>query len=80
MARFYVSTTNSRGNAVTACGQAHGQTTHTRGWDHGIRVISKRGLDDPEQDIFEVHATSGSHGRYQDRLLGTLVAGVWVPA
>lgn len=68
MARFYTSTDNSRGNAVTAMSHK-GQNTHTRGWHGGIRV---RSFASGDRDIFDVYTTGGSCDSSDTRRIGRL--------
>jgi hypothetical protein len=76
MARFYSSAENTRGNQKTAIIPAGGEV-HTRGWDLGVKVIPR---DEDGRDVFDLYATSGSHGGPADRLLGTVRATCeWAP-
>lgn len=57
MSRFYLTTSNSRGNAVTAAGQSSGQSVHIRGWKVGVSVS---GVPDGDEDVFHIYSTAGS--------------------
>lgn len=56
--KFYTSTQNSRGKAVTA-GAHRGQNTHTRTWTHGVRVVSQ--VNDKGEISFHLYSTKGSN-------------------
>lgn len=57
--KFYTTTTNTRGKEV-----GHGahtmQVTHSRGWTHGVKIVSS--TDKNGNDIFHIEATHGSNG------------------
>ena len=72
MGRFYTSTTNLRGKQTTAMSH-RGQSTHSRGWESGVRVESFINLDD--KDCFRLFQTGGSNGVTSDLLLGEIIDG-----
>lgn len=78
MAHFYTSATNSRGNLTTASGLRSGQTVHARGWNSGVKVISK--IDQDGRDVFYVYRTAGSGGAGCDVFLGRVVGDTFIPA
>lgn len=67
--RFYMSYTNRRDKTYGA-GMAEGNSTHTRGWNAGVRVVVM--VNDAGQDTFAVYATTGSNGHGRDTLIGTV--------
>jgi hypothetical protein len=70
--KFYTNTTNSRGKPVTA-GSHHGQTTHTRTWTHGVKVVSY--IDTDGQVKFAIYGTSGSNNSEEVFAIGNLTLG-----
>lgn len=66
--RFYVSFTNRRGTPVKG-GTLAGNSTHTRGWNAGIKVIPR---DRKDRDEFDVYMTGGTTGATGDVLIGTV--------
>ena len=72
MGRFYTSTTNLRGKQTTSMSHK-GQSTHSRGWESGVRVESFINLDD--KDCFRLFQTGGSNGVTSDVLLGEIIDG-----
>ena len=76
MAHFYVSTENSRGNAVTASGTKRGQRTHARGWQSGVEIVASV---DAAGDVLDVYMTGGSGGTGHKRHLGTVTMRDGVP-
>lgn len=70
MARFYMTSVNSRGNTVSAAGSSRGQDCHLRGWNSGVEVVAHPTTDD--LDTFLIYATHGSNGGGNRRLLGAV--------
>jgi len=70
--KFYTSTTNSRGTPVTA-GSHRGQSTHTRTWTHGVRIVSH--IDETGAEAFHIYATGGSNGADSDFPIGVVRLG-----
>lgn len=70
MATRYISTDNSRGNAVTASNPTY---AHIRGWKAGVRVQAD--TSDKTGNTWEVYATGGSNTPWQQKLLGTVTVG-----
>lgn len=70
--KFYTSTTNSRGTPVTA-GSHRGQSTHTRTWTHGVRVVSH--INDDGQIDFAIYGTSGSNDDKPEFAIGSVTLG-----
>lgn len=73
--RFYTTATNSRGHEAKA-GAHKGQTVHTRGWDHGVKVTSY--IDKNGKDIFDVFTTGGTNGATSDKKIGEVVDGKFI--
>ena len=71
MAQFKADIKGSRGEVSRLGGKTSGISSHTRGWQAGIRV---EGYHDEELgDIFLVWQTSGSGFKSPSTLLGKLV-------
>ena len=78
MAHFRTTTTNSRGNTVSACaGATKGQVTRINGWNGGIAVYSS--VDKHGRDVFAVCVTGGSNAADAGRYVGQLLGDVWYP-
>lgn len=74
MSRFYGSMEcSSRKSKSTKCGHAD-LTSHTRGWDIGIRVEMCRGQGDT--DVAKIYVTGGSNGASPDSLLAVVTDGL----
>ena len=73
--RFYLTTQNSRGSEITA-GSHKGNTTHIRGWNSGIEVVSsiENGVD-----TFTLYTTGGSNGAKAGHYIGQLQGNDWKP-
>lgn len=69
MARFYISTDNSRGGSVTACNPTY---AHIRGWSAGVHVNVWR---EDDTDRFDIRMTSGSNGGGTEQPIGTVRSG-----
>jgi len=69
--RFYLTTQNSRGKEVTA-GSHKGNTTHVRGWNSGIEVVS---YVFEGKDCFMLYTTKGSNNSTVDKYIGALIDG-----
>lgn len=67
MARFYVTTTNSRGREVGTPGVSRGQSTHARGWNVGVAIEAR--VDDEGFDVLHVYSTGGSNYPSADKLI-----------
>ena len=75
MAQFKADVQGQAGVSGRIGSKNSGIWSHTRGWNAGIEV---RGYYDAteDRDCFEVWTTSGSTGRGQKRMIGTLVDGL----
>lgn len=70
MSKLYASI-SSDARKTEATSRGHKQiSTHTRGWDLGVRVVAT--LDHNGREVFEVYATSGSNGGPADDLIGRI--------
>lgn len=74
--RFYTTATNSRGHEAKA-GAHKGQTVHARGWDSGVRVVSR--IDENGKDVFHIYSTGGTNGEKSDKPIGTVIDGIFKP-
>ena len=72
MAQFKAEIKGNRGSVSRLGHKTTGISSHTCGWDTGIKV---EGAYDEEldRDVFLIWQTSGSLGRRRDRLIGKLV-------
>jgi len=83
MAQYRAVIQGNRGETSRLGSKASGITTHTDGWNSGVKVVGW--FDEIEGvDRFGVFATGGSTGAYSDKYLGDVkvIDGkpVWVPA
>lgn len=68
MSKLYASI-DSDASRTEATRRGHRRiSTHTRGWDIGVRV--EAGLDMNGSEVFEVYVTAGSNGGARDDLIG----------
>lgn len=67
MAKRYVTTNNSRGNAVTASNPTF---AHIRGWNAGVMI--QVDASDKSGNTWRVYATGGSNSAAQTLFLGTV--------
>jgi hypothetical protein len=85
MSKFYGSIEGSAKTTATRCGTKNsGIESHTRGWDQGVRVS---GWDDAIGrstcecvERFDIYLTGGSSGKSNDKYIGSLEDGKWIPA
>lgn len=79
MAHFYLSTQNTRNKTKGICAtKTHGQNTHQRGYNIGVRVISYVNVNG--DDMFKIFATSGSNNATPDVFIGTVYLDYGKPA
>ena len=70
MSRFYASIKGQRGEATRTGSEGSGITTHTRGWNLGVRIegfVNERGMD-----AFNIYVTGGSTNPQRERLIATV--------
>jgi hypothetical protein len=68
MSKLYASiNSDARKTEATSRGHKH-ISSHTRGWDLGVRVVAT--LNHNGREVFEVYVTSGSSGGPSDDLIG----------
>lgn len=72
MAHFIAMIHGNRGPASRLGTEKSGISASAQGWNSGVSI---RGWhqDNGDQDIFEVHATTGSNGGGHDRFLGSVL-------
>ncbi len=72
MAHFIAMIHGDRGVVSRLGTKKSGIGATVEGWDSGVRVQGwhRSGSD---QDVFEIHATTGSIGRGDDRLIGSVL-------
>jgi len=68
-------------NAVTTVSRydSHGVSSHTRGWDMGVKVRASVDQRD-NSEVFEVWTTGGSNDSDEKVFLGKLTNTGWYPA
>ena len=71
MAQFKAEIKGNRGSVSRLGHKTTGISSHTCGWDTGIRVEGH--FDEDLGDIFMVYQTSGSNFKEASKLLGKLV-------
>ncbi|GAG01339.1 unnamed protein product [marine sediment metagenome] len=68
MAHFYASIQGNRGEATRMGTKNSGMTSHTRGWNVGVRVYMSVNRDG--EDICTIYLTSGSSGHKLSKFIG----------
>ena len=72
MSHFYGTMQGNRGSTSRCGSKASGIEAHVRGWNVGVRVSVRVGLDG--QDVAEAWRTSGSNGDGGDQLIARFMS------
>ncbi len=78
MSHFYATIQGHRGEGTRTGTKTSGITSHTKGWNSGVRV---RGFYNEEtgEDEFVVTVTGGSNGRSSSKTIATIRGGKILP-